>query len=178
MPFDEKLQTLLRRRGLSARALAHELGVSNSTVAGWLKSSRPQAAQAKQLADFFEVSVDELVDDAKPLPPTIPFRRHLGAVQDTRHKVEEAYPDNPEAQREAFDSLEWQRVFAEREAQITAERKSLAAQLRAMADDLDPPEEVASRRRASMQAKMDEAERLVREKQRERRQSAARGKSA
>jgi transcriptional regulator with XRE-family HTH domain len=88
--FAQKTLALMRRRGLSARALAKDLALSNSTVAGWLKASRPQPAQAKQIADYFEVPADVLLDDSKDLPP------------DPKREMHQVLEEAPPAVRRGF----------------------------------------------------------------------------
>jgi transcriptional regulator with XRE-family HTH domain len=66
--LSKKISLLFTRHGLSARAVAKALQLSNSTVTGWTKTARPQPAQAKQLAEFFGVDVEDLLDDARELP--------------------------------------------------------------------------------------------------------------
>lgn len=66
--FIQKLDLLRRKKGLSVRALATELGVGVGTVGGWLKEYRPRPQVARRLADYFGVSVEDLLDDARELP--------------------------------------------------------------------------------------------------------------
>lgn len=80
MQFPDKVSALLSVRGLSQRALAAELGVSNGTVAGWVRGARPHPGAARQLADHFGVTVDDLLDDGRELPPEVLPRRRPAAV--------------------------------------------------------------------------------------------------
>lgn len=66
--FAKKLDLLRRNRGLSVRALAAELGVGVGTVGGWLSEFRPRPQVARRLADYFGVSVEDLLDDQRELP--------------------------------------------------------------------------------------------------------------
>lgn len=52
------------------RALATELGVGVGTVGGWLTEYRPRPEVARRLADYFGVSVEDLLDDQRELPGT------------------------------------------------------------------------------------------------------------
>ncbi len=63
----------MARKGLSGRALATALGVSNATVSGWQKHSRPHASQAQAIAEFFGVQVEDLIDDSRYLPGQKPL---------------------------------------------------------------------------------------------------------
>lgn len=50
------------------RALAAELGVGVGTVGGWLSEYHPRPQAARRLADYFGVSVEDLLDDKRELP--------------------------------------------------------------------------------------------------------------
>jgi transcriptional regulator with XRE-family HTH domain len=75
--FSEKITYLLQKRGLSHRALAEHLGLSNASVSAWAKGSRPRAGVAVQLAAYFEVSVEDLRDDSRELPGIGPPKPQL-----------------------------------------------------------------------------------------------------
>ena len=74
MNFPRRLERLMAERGLSGRALATALGISNATVSGWLKSAKPHALQAQILASYFGMSVADLLADDKPLRSTANLR--------------------------------------------------------------------------------------------------------
>lgn len=69
-------------RGLSNRGLASALGYSHVAVADWRSGKRkPHPSTARQLADHFGVTVDDLLDDDRDLPPEVlPRRRSPAAV--------------------------------------------------------------------------------------------------
>ena len=54
------IETLCRERGISIAALERELGFGNATVRGWA-SSEPGVGKVKRVAEFFGVTVDELL---------------------------------------------------------------------------------------------------------------------
>ena len=56
------------RRGLSGRALAAAIGVSNATVSAWLKGSKPHPSQASRLAEYFGITVAELLGGMAEAP--------------------------------------------------------------------------------------------------------------
>jgi transcriptional regulator with XRE-family HTH domain len=60
----EKLRALRRKNGLSYRQLAAELGVTHVNLIS-IESGRsfPSLALLGKIADFFDVSYDELLDD-------------------------------------------------------------------------------------------------------------------
>ena len=60
----------MRLRGQTTRSLGSAVGVSSAAVTGWSKpaGARPRPEVAKRLADYFDVTVDVLLDDSKDLP--------------------------------------------------------------------------------------------------------------
>lgn len=65
MTFFNNIQRLCNEKGISVTALGQELGLSNATTAGWRKGSQPRGKTLKMLADYFEVTVDQLMEDSK-----------------------------------------------------------------------------------------------------------------
>ncbi|HNP87515.1 MAG TPA: helix-turn-helix transcriptional regulator [Kouleothrix sp.] len=66
--FGEKLRTLRERAGLSYRQLAVQLGVAHSHLAGLEAGShQPSAELILKIAKFFQVTTDQLMDDAREL---------------------------------------------------------------------------------------------------------------
>lgn len=64
MSFQEQLQTLRKSKGLSQEKLAEVLGISRQAVAKWETSKAyPDIARLIALSDFFNVSIDKLVND-------------------------------------------------------------------------------------------------------------------
>lgn len=58
----ENVVRLCRETGISVAKLEREVGVGNATIRGWEKSS-PTVDRLKLVADFFDVTVDELLRD-------------------------------------------------------------------------------------------------------------------
>lgn len=58
----EKVLKLCEERGITVAALERTLGLGNATVRGWAKSD-PRVTTIKAVADFFGVTVDDLVRD-------------------------------------------------------------------------------------------------------------------
>ena len=59
----ENISRLCKERGVSIARLERETGISNGTISRWGTSS-PTLANVKAVADFFEVSVDDLMKSA------------------------------------------------------------------------------------------------------------------
>ena len=62
--FGEKLRTLRQRRGLTLRQLGAQLEVSNTFVLSLEQGKKtPNAATILKIADFFAVSLEQLMRD-------------------------------------------------------------------------------------------------------------------
>lgn len=62
MAFKENIRALRTVKGVGQKQLAEKLSISYKTVSHWETGySEPSIAQLIQLADFFEVSIDDLV---------------------------------------------------------------------------------------------------------------------
>ena len=58
----EKITQLCNEAGISIFRLERELGLGNATIRGWAASS-PRLENIKRVADYFGVSVDELLKE-------------------------------------------------------------------------------------------------------------------
>ena len=67
--FYEKLKKLCFEHGISVSKLAVDLNMSTTTVTGWKRGAKPQPAQVKKIAEYFEIHTDELMLEA-PVPPS------------------------------------------------------------------------------------------------------------
>lgn len=56
------ISNLCRDRGISISRLEKEMGFGNATIRGWATSS-PTVEKLKAVADYFQVTVDELIND-------------------------------------------------------------------------------------------------------------------
>lgn len=62
MAFKENLRNLREEKGMKQDALAEALNVSSKTVSHWETGySEPSIAQLVQLADLFQITLDELM---------------------------------------------------------------------------------------------------------------------
>lgn len=62
MDLGKKLYELRKNKHYSQEQLAEKLGVSRQTVSNWeLNQTTPDLLQAKEIANFYQISLDELV---------------------------------------------------------------------------------------------------------------------
>ncbi len=62
MKFKENLKLYLARKNVTAAELSRATGISKTTISSWTAGAPPKNLdQVKRVADFFEISVDELV---------------------------------------------------------------------------------------------------------------------
>ena len=62
MAFKENLRNLREEKGMKQDALAEALNVSSKTVSHWETGySEPSIAQLLQLADLFQITLDEFM---------------------------------------------------------------------------------------------------------------------
>ena len=60
--ISENLKMLMKEQDLKQQALAEEIGISQSAISSWLSGKKePSIESLWKLADFFDVSIDELV---------------------------------------------------------------------------------------------------------------------
>ena len=59
--FYDKFLSLCVQKGVSPSAVAKELGLSSGTVPNWKKGSVPRSSQIKMVADYFGLTVEELL---------------------------------------------------------------------------------------------------------------------
>lgn len=58
----EKVATLCQNNNLTIAKLERECEMGNGTVRGW-KNSSPSIENLKKVADYFNITVDELISD-------------------------------------------------------------------------------------------------------------------
>ena len=68
--FTEKLKSLRGSRGINQLELARALGVARTTISGWERGSgEPNVEQIKQIAEYFKISADELLETEEKFIP-------------------------------------------------------------------------------------------------------------
>lgn len=66
MKFNEKLLDLRKQKGWSQEELGNELNVSRQTISKWeMGMTTPELENLVMLSKIFNISIDELVDNAK-----------------------------------------------------------------------------------------------------------------
>ncbi len=68
-----RVRTLCDENGISISRLERETGLGNATIRGWATSS-PTVDKLKLVADYFGVSVDDLLNPDKTQDTTQSFR--------------------------------------------------------------------------------------------------------
>lgn len=63
--FHEKLKALRIRKGLTQSQMAEILNTAQTTYSGWERSKEPNYKKLKEIANFFNVSIDFLLDNEK-----------------------------------------------------------------------------------------------------------------
>ena len=58
----EKINTLCKKTSITIAKLERECAMGNGTVRGW-KNSSPSIEKLKKVADYFEITVDELISE-------------------------------------------------------------------------------------------------------------------
>ncbi len=58
----EKISTLCEKRNITIAKLERECAIGNGTVRGW-KNSSPSIENLKKVADYFGITVDELISE-------------------------------------------------------------------------------------------------------------------
>ena len=66
MAVFENISILCRKNKISIAKLERDTGLGNATVRGWARSS-PTVDKLKAVADYFGVTVDELLQETEPI---------------------------------------------------------------------------------------------------------------
>lgn len=69
--FWNNFEALCAEKGVSYNAAAADVGVKSSgTVTGWKNGAKPRGPVLKRLADYFDVTVEELTGEEQKEKPT------------------------------------------------------------------------------------------------------------
>ncbi len=65
MSFAENLARIQAERGVTNYRIAKEIDVNQTSIVNWKNGTKPHPRNVKRLADYFNVSVDELLSGDK-----------------------------------------------------------------------------------------------------------------
>ncbi len=93
MGLQEKVKELRSNKGISQKKLADAIGVAQSSINYWEKGQRtPSVAAAQKLADYFNITLDELydIDNIDNIPEsTNTLAAHFDGDEYTDEELEE-----------------------------------------------------------------------------------------
>ena len=69
--FYQNLLTLCGQRSTSPTRVVRELGISGGSVTNWKSGAVPHDATLRKIADYFGVTVDELLGNEPPAPAPV-----------------------------------------------------------------------------------------------------------
>ena len=91
--FWDNYVALCSKKGKSPNAVASELGKSSGSVTAWKGGTVPRETTLKKIADYFGVSIDQLLYDQKEKSPTPegmePFEGYSTLTMEEREKVKD-----------------------------------------------------------------------------------------
>lgn len=73
--FKQNFINICTERGIAPTAVLRQIGLSNATFSCWTEDSVPRQTTLKKIADYFDITVEDLLRDPaeKPEPaPTAP----------------------------------------------------------------------------------------------------------
>ena len=71
MMFWDNFYTLCTKNGTSPNAVAKKLDVSSGSVTAWKNGTNPRPAVLKKIAEYFNISVEELISGQKEKATTV-----------------------------------------------------------------------------------------------------------
>jgi transcriptional regulator with XRE-family HTH domain len=90
MTFIERLEILLKERGISQKSLAEYIGIRNPSISEWKKEGTiPRADIAIKIAEYINVSVEYLITGTEPDNSAIiaSLRKHLKNIENDVNKL-------------------------------------------------------------------------------------------
>lgn len=87
----QNILRLCQERGITIRRLEEAAGVGNGIVHNWKTRSVPKVDKLKKVADYLNVTLDELVSEHEKVPSGVILLRAAGAtvLRDDFHSAEE-----------------------------------------------------------------------------------------
>lgn len=95
---------LCNKKGISPSAAAEEMGYQRSVVTRWSKGTEPRQATLQRVADYFEVSVEELTKVEQKEKPTLQMESELKISDDDMKHLKQFHRADP-ATKEAIRLL-------------------------------------------------------------------------
>lgn len=106
MTFNTKLKALRKKNRMTQKDLAENLEVALSTVAMWETANRePDIAMLKKISDFFDISIEVLLDDSMSVDDS-------GQIFIGQGEVRTTYDDLRDIRRLLHDRPEMQMLFS------------------------------------------------------------------
>jgi transcriptional regulator with XRE-family HTH domain len=90
MTFIDRLEALLKEKGVSQKSLAEYIGIRNPSISDWKKEGTiPRADVAIKIAEYLNVSVEYLITGKNPDNSSIieSLRNHLKSMENDVNKL-------------------------------------------------------------------------------------------
>ena len=88
MTFPEKLKHLRLELNLTQKEFANKIGVSQSSINYWEKGQRiPSIEAAARIADFFDITIESLLDSGDKLIKQTPISMLTGTYFDHNNNI-------------------------------------------------------------------------------------------
>lgn len=71
MGFWDNYVDLCTKNGKTPNGAAEEIGISSGSITAWKKGRVPRPQNQKQIADYFGVTVDDLLNEEKENPTSV-----------------------------------------------------------------------------------------------------------
>lgn len=86
--FAEKLKELRKKKDLTQNEMATILNTVQTTYSGWEKNKEPKYIKLKEIANYFKVSIDYLLDNEKEKKETILTKIERELTEKEKRKLE------------------------------------------------------------------------------------------
>lgn len=140
MQLSEKLRILCLRYDLTQEQFGAQLGIAQTTVGRWLKgTARPYGRNVDKLAELYQLTREELLDDKVPLPVHIIDGRGQILKRAAEH-ANSAHPGNAAAAQEAFDAHHGAAFAKLKFIDFSSALRAKAKELLLLADQMEAPE--------------------------------------
>ncbi len=96
--FYENFAFYCTKIGKSESAVAKDVGITSKSVTGWKNGALPRNSTLKKLADYFGITVDELMGTKKE-------PAGMGGLDDVKKQVVELMDDMSQEEIDAFLTL-------------------------------------------------------------------------